>query len=151
MTRKLLALSGLAVVAALGSLYAILAMFTQAMLGGYSPQEVWWDRVYAWWVDFLAAGLLAMLAVYFWRKSRRSDAPLTAERRSRMARRLVLFPLAHVFLTTCLYFADFGSHLRRGLAPAEGSARGTVYLGIAVACGAAAFATFRSAHKLKDR
>jgi hypothetical protein len=57
-------LLALAWIAGVGSVYLVLAMFTQGMLGGVSPEEIWWDRVYAWWGDFLAAGWLMMAAIY---------------------------------------------------------------------------------------
>lgn len=120
----------MAVAAALVALYALMAMLTQAMLGGHSTQQIWWDRVYAWWVDFSGAGILGSLAVYLWRKS-------NIERRPGAVLRVALFPLAHVFLTGCLYFADFAAYVRNGSA-----SRTTLYAAIAIVFAAASVATF---------
>jgi hypothetical protein len=144
---KQLLLRGCAVTAALLSLYAVLAMFTQAMLGGHSAGQIWWDRLYAWWVDFLAAGLLALLAVYLWRRSQR--APGITSRRPGLAPRVILFPLGHVFLTACLYFGDFASYLRNSGNSGDQSFRATLYVGISVVCAAVSVATFWSAYKIR--
>lgn len=133
MTAKKLLLRAMAVAAALAALYALLAMLTQAMLGGHSAEQIWWDRVYAWWVDFLGAGMLSLLAVYLWRKS-------TTEGRPRPILRVVLFPLAHVFLTGCLYFADLAAYARK-----EGGSRTVSYIAIAIVSVAASVVTLRFA------
>lgn len=81
-------------------------MLTQAMLSGASPEDVWWDRVYFWWVDFLAAGLLMMLAVYAWRKSQGSARSENARLGRKVTWRVILFPVGFIVLTACLYLAD---------------------------------------------
>jgi hypothetical protein len=144
MTRKLLVLRGIALLAALLAVYALLSMLTQAMLGGHSADQVWWARVYAWWVDFLTAGLLGLLSVYLWRRAQRTETFTPARPRAR--RRAFLFPLAYVFLTACLYFADFASYIRGG-----SPSRSSLYGGIAIACAAVSMALLWSAHRSASR
>lgn len=108
MTSKRICMGALAILAGIGAMYALLSMLTQGMLGGVSPAEVWWDRLYVWWIDFLAAGLLLMLAVLLWRKAYATTS-LRPERGAK--RRVLLFPLAHIFLTSALYFADLAAYL----------------------------------------
>jgi hypothetical protein len=143
-----LALSG---VAALGALYAILAMLTQGMLGGTSSQEIWWDRVIAWWVDFLAAGLLLMLAIYLWRRSGRVGQSVRPPD-STAKWRVVILPLGHLLLTGCLYFADFAWYLREYQAGEAGAQeRSSIYLLIAVLLLAGAVLAFWQGRKLQKK
>jgi hypothetical protein len=141
-------LRGIACLAGLGSAYAFVAMFTQAMLGGPSEAEVWWDRVYIWWIDFLAVGLLLMLAIYLWRRSTRSPESETS-RRSRGAWRVVLFPLGHSLLTGCLYFADLGSYLAEQANNQGSGSAPSIYFAIAVALAVGAAGAFWFASRLK--
>ena len=146
MSRNRIVFTALAAIAALGSLYAILAMFTQGMLGGVSPQEVWWDRIYAWWLDFLAAGLLLMLAIYLWRRARRIE-----QQSSRAKWRVVILPLGHLLLTGCLYFADFGWYLRdEGITEQGAYQRSAIYLIIAASLLAGSVAAFWQGRKLRS-
>lgn len=144
MSKKIL-FCGFACIAVLGSLYAVLAMLTQAMLSGTSAESIWWDRIYIWWVDFLAAGLLMMLAIYLWRKSRRLDDPNAGLDR-RVAWRIVLFPVGYVLLTACLYFADFASYLKDQDGAGE---RTATYFAAATGLVMAAITVFWQANKLK--
>jgi hypothetical protein len=101
----------LAWIAGLGSVAAFLAMLTQAMLTGTSPEAVWRSRVYLWWVDFLLAGWLLLASVYLVRKSRRLEQAEISQP-SKSVQRVVLFPLGHLLLTACLYFADYAWYVR---------------------------------------
>lgn len=138
-----------ACIVGLGAVYAVLAMFTQAMLGGASAQEIWWDRIYAWWVDFLATGWLLMLAIYLWRRSTRNPSAETPSR-TRSAWRVALFPLAHMLLTGCLYFADFGSYVADYPGEQERGSTPATYFGVATLLAVGAAAVFWCAHRLKD-
>lgn len=141
-------LVALAWIAGIGSVYLVLAMFTQGMLGGASPEEIWWDRVYAWWVDFLAAGWLMMAAIYLGRKSRRLIKPNASSSGVESSWRVVLFPAGHVLLTGCLYFADFAVYLVNQ-AGSEAS-RSTFYFALSLALVVASGAVFWYAHRLKN-
>lgn len=137
MMRAVVILRVVSILAAFGAAYAVLAFFTQAMLAGRSPEQLWWDRFYAWWVDFLAAGLLALLAVYLWRRARvaaksgNNLSPIGG-----LSRRATLLPIAHVFLTASLYFADFAWYCHEYEHTSSG-----LYAGVSTACGAAMIAT----------
>lgn len=140
-------LLALAWIAGIGSVYLVLAMLTQGMLGGASPEEIWWDRVYAWWVDFLAAGWLMMAAIYLGRKSRRLINPNVSRGGKKSSWRVMLFPVGHVLLTGCLYFADFAAYLMNQ-ASSEAN-RSTSYFALSLALVAASAAVFWYAHRLK--
>jgi hypothetical protein len=88
----------LSLASAFGAFYCLLAMFTQGMLGGASPAEVWRDRIYA-WAFFLVAGWLAMAAIFLWRRA-------NGYRRSSTTR-LFVIPFGYLLLTGSLYFFDF--------------------------------------------
>ena len=139
-------LLALAWIAGIGSVYLVLAMFTQGMLGGVSPEEIWWDRVYAWWVDFLAAGWLMMAAIYLGKKSRSLTGRISSPRAARSVWRVVLFPVGHILLTGCLYFADFASYLV-DQSGAEAS-RSTFYFVLSLVLVAASVAVFWYARRL---
>ena len=136
-------------VAALGAAYAVFATFTQGMLGGVSAQEIWWDRLFAWWVDFLAAGWLLMLAIYLWRRASRK-ASVETRSRSRSGWRVALFPLGHVLLTGCLYFADFGSYVAGQVGGQGSSSLPSTYFAIAAVLAVGAASVFWFAYRLKD-
>lgn len=140
-------LLALAWIAGIGSMYLVLAMFTQGMLGGASPEEIWWDRIYAWWVDFLAAGWLMMAAVYLGRKSRRLINPSGSPSSAKSSWRVVLFPAGHILLTGCLYFADFAAYLVNQTS--SEASRSTSYFALSLALVAASAAVFWYAHRLK--
>lgn len=73
---------------AIGAAFFFLSIFAQAMLGGVSEREVWFDRMVVWLVYFPIAGLLAMAAVYLVRRAKRGE--LTAAGSNFGVRRLVL-------------------------------------------------------------
>lgn len=140
-------LLALAWIAGIGSVYLVLAMLTQGMLGGASPEEVWWDRIYAWWVDFLAAGWLMMFAIYLGRKYRSLISPSISVGSKRASWRVVLFPAGHVLLTGCLYFADLAAYLmNRETSEAN---RSIFYFALSLVLVAASAAIFWCAHRLK--
>ena len=146
MNSKRVAFIVAAVVAALGAAYAVLAMFTQGMLGGISASEVRWDRIVVWWVDFLAAGLLLMLAVYLWRRSGHT----VSSRSSNSGKwRVVILPVGHLLLTGSLFFADFAWYLREYEAgEAQVRSGGYLFLAILLLGGSAlAFWWARKLHK----
>jgi hypothetical protein len=146
MNRNKVTLAVFAWIAGAGSLYALLAMLTQAMLGGTSEKAVWWDRVYAWWVDFLAAGLLLMLAIYLWRRARRPNHAKNT-RTSRAKWRVVAFPAGHLLLTGSFYCADFAWYLREY--GARGPESSSIYFPVAALLLFGAVVAFWYAHKLK--
>jgi hypothetical protein len=139
-----------ALAAGAASLYALLSALTQGMLGSAGPEEVWWDRVYAWWVGFLSAGLLLMLAVYLWRKAQHLTRSAPAAQHGRAVWRVVLFPAGHVLLTGCLYFADFASYLRDQGSGGAGSNPSMAYFLVAAVLVSGAAVVFWWAHKLKQ-
>ena len=134
-------LIALAWIAGLAAAYLVLAMFTQAMLGGSSAEEIWWDRVYT-WLEFLVAGWLSMTAVYLSRRAR--DLMGGAGIQNRSLWRLLLFPMGHALLAGCLYFADFATYL----VDQGRSARSLSYQALAVGFVAAAAIVFWYARKL---
>lgn len=114
---------------ACAAFYCALAMFTQAMLGGETPEEITRDRIYV-WAFFLIAGWFAMTAVHLWNRS-----AIDSSRTS--ARRLFLFPLGHLSLTAGLYFFDY--HQTTSLSPQ--------HLGFAIVLAVAGIAMFLAAIK----
>lgn len=111
MKGKRMLLFACAGLAALGAVFFFLGIFAQAMLGGVSEREVWFDRIVVWLVYFPIAGALAMTSVYLIRRARRGELPV--EGNSAGLRRVVLFPLGWLCLAASLYFADFASYLGR--------------------------------------
>ncbi len=147
MSGKKAALVACAWIAGLGSIYAVLAMFTQAMLGGGAAEPGWWDRFYIWWVDFLGAGLLLMLAIYLGRKARRVDrAEESTNPRTRW--RVALFPLGQLLLTGCLYFSDLAWYVSEHPANSKPSLQSSVYMALSISLIAAAAIVFWRARRL---
>lgn len=113
--RQQVALLLIAGVSLVGAYFLIEGMLAQALLGGVSERAVRWDRTVVWLIYFPSVGLLTLLAIYLVRRALRAkeSSSGTSSPLRRVAVRVVLFPLAWILLSGCIYFADFASYLGR--------------------------------------